>query len=252
MQVNCPNCGEKIAAENINIHKMVAVCSACDTVFPFDSPESKIKRRKVKQPQQLTLRDAENLHMSFRTNFRLGENEAFIGSAVGSGFLTFFTLLMTNEYLTDGLTPLLPLGFGLAALVMYYAVALIVFNKTYIKMDENKISVSRKPLPNILAQDHEVNLSGVVKIVCEETKKSKKEAYDVPRYRVLAETVDGSQKMIVNDVIEDYAYFIAQRLEERLHADSDFDMSHLEDIEADSEGQQNIHNLAQNSIEASS
>lgn len=235
MQVNCPNCGEKIAAENINIHKMIAVCSACDTVFPFDSPESKTKRRKVKQPQHLALRDADNLHMSFRTNFRLGENEAFVGTFIGSAFLTFFTLLMTNEMLTDGMSPLLPLGFGLAALFMYYAVALIIFNKTHIEMDENKITVSRKPLPSFLAQDNVVNLFGVVKIVCEETKKSKKEDYDMPRYRVLAETADGSQKLIVNDVIEDYAYFIAQRLEERLHTDADFDVSHLEDIEADSE-----------------
>ena len=87
MQVICPNCGEKVTAENINIQKMTAVCAACDTVFPFDLPEVKIKRRKVKLPTKLTLRDTETLQMEFWTNFRLDRNEPFL--AANSGFEPF-------------------------------------------------------------------------------------------------------------------------------------------------------------------
>ena len=66
MQVNCPNCGEKLPAENINIQKMTAVCPACDTVFSFDLPADKAKRRKVKQPAKLNLRDDnDRLQMEF-------------------------------------------------------------------------------------------------------------------------------------------------------------------------------------------
>ena len=53
---------------------------------------------------------------------------------------------------------------------------------------------------------------------------NREEEYDMPRYRVWAETADGSRKMIVNDVIEDYAYFVVQRLEERLHSETEYDV----------------------------
>jgi len=46
---------------------------------------------------------------------------------------------------------------------------------------------------------------------------------------VWAETGDGSRRVIVNDVIEDYAVYIAQRLDERLQASLDPDTSRLED-----------------------
>ncbi len=107
--------------------------------------------------------------------------------------------------------------------------ALTVFNKTHIKMDEESIAVKRRPLPNPLNQGHEVSLAGVTAIKYEETAISKKEAYDTPRYIVWADTEDGSRRTIVNDVIEDYAVYIAQHLEERLQADADLDTSRLED-----------------------
>src|SRR5438477_9183094 len=92
MQVTCPNCGEKVAAENINIQKMTAVCAACDTVFPFDLPEAKAKRRKVKQPAHLDLLDIETLQMEFWTNFRLDRSQAFLYSMVGGVIMTFVAL----------------------------------------------------------------------------------------------------------------------------------------------------------------
>ncbi len=226
MQVNCPSCGEKVTAEHINIQKMTAVCAACDTVFPFDLPEAKAKRRKIKQPARLTLRDAELLHMDF-SNFRLARSEAYLFSAFGGVMLFIVFLLLTKA----GVPLILPLFFLLIASALFYWVAQIVVNKTHIVMDEDTIKVTRKPIPNLLNQGHEVSLAGVAAIKCEETDISKKEAYDMPHYRVWAETTDGSRRTIVNDVTEDYAVFIAQRLEERLHMDADLDVSRLEDGE---------------------
>ena len=76
-------------------------------------------------------------------------------------------------------------------------------------------------------------LHSVTSIKCEETAISKKEAYDTPRYRVWAETSDGNRRTIVNDVTEDYAYFISQQLDERLQLDFDQDTSRLRDVEPD-------------------
>ena len=136
MHVNCPNCGEKVTAENINIQKMTAVCGACDTVFRFDLPEAKAKRRKAKQPARIVLRDAETLQMEFRTNFRLDRNEAFISSIFGITSLTLIALLLFGQQKSPFF---LPFAFLLGALGFFYWLMLIVFNKTHIEMDENAI-----------------------------------------------------------------------------------------------------------------
>ncbi len=240
MQVTCPNCGAKVTADHINIQKMTAVCAACDTVFPFDLPEAKAKakRRKVKQPAQLILRDADTLEMAFSTNFRLDRNGEFLASAMGSLAFLLISLLLFN----DGDSPFILTGAFLAvALTLFYVVALTILNKTHIKMDEDTITVKRRPLPNPLNQGHEVSLAGVTAIKYEETALSKKEAYDTPRYQVFAETEDGSRRNIVNDVTEDYAVFIAQHLQERFQMEADLDVSHLEDDADPLEGQDDLH-----------
>jgi len=230
MQLTCPECGEAIMSENINAQEMFAVCSVCNTVFPFDLPETKAKRRKVKKPRQLMLRDAQTLHMAFRTNFRLDRDEAFISSGVMSLVFTLVTLVFTNEYLIGDRSLLMPLIFGALVFVFYYVLALLLYNKTHIDMDADSIQVSRQPLPT-LNRTQNINLSGVVAIHCEETPISIKEGYDTPRYRVWAELAGGSCKTIVTDVIDDYGFFIAQRLQERLHHDTHLDVSRLEDFE---------------------
>jgi hypothetical protein len=244
MQLTCPNCAQEIPAENINIQKMAAVCPACNTVFPFDMPDTKAKRRKVKQPRHLVLRDAETLSMTYRTNFRLDKDQAFVSNGTMSLVFTFITLLLANEFATGEVPVLLPLTFAVATLYTFYALALRIYNATHIEMDEDTIMVSRQPLPRILARTEEVDLSGVVAIKCEETPKSIKESYDTPRFNVYAEMADGRHKIIVTDVIEDYGFFIAQRLEERLDTDDDVDVSRLEDREPNTTNEQYVNGSA--------
>lgn len=238
MQVTCPNCGEKVTAENINIQKMTAVCAACDTVFSFDLPEAKkAKRRKTKQPTNLTLHDNDTLQMAFWTNFRLDRNESFISSGIGGVLITVVALLLIGEPDSPAILTATFLAIGLALL---YRLALTVVNKTHIEMDEDAIKVTRQPIPNPFNQGYEVPLAGVTAIKYEETAASKKEAYDTPRYHIWAEVEDGSRRTIVNDVTEAYAVFIAQRLEERLQSDGELDVSHLEDDENRSDNQVDI------------
>ena len=62
--------------------------------------------------------------------------------------------------------------------------------------------------------------------------------------------VDGRQKLIVNNVIEEYAYFIAQRLDERLHADAEPDVSRLEEVEHLTEHDEEAYRLTEMKGEA--
>jgi hypothetical protein len=228
MQLICPHCGKPVAAENINIQRMAAVCPSCHTVFQFDPSvsDSKTKRRKIKQPKQITSSESDNqLTIAFRTNFRLDQNEAFLATAGFSGLFTFMTILVASQ--SDA--TIVTLGFGLFTLMLYYLLALVAFNKTHIEISDEEISVSRKPLPNLLTQPNTISLSEIEIVRYEETAASKKEGYDTPRYNVWAERVDGNRKLIVSDVIEDYAVFISQRLNEELDLDSEPDVSRLSD-----------------------
>ena len=69
-QLSCPNCGESIPPDKINIQQTLALCPACGTVFNFGddlSPKlAKVKRRKAKQPDQITVtEDDTRLEMRF-------------------------------------------------------------------------------------------------------------------------------------------------------------------------------------------
>lgn len=225
MQLICPSCGEPIKAEKINVQDRIAVCSACDNVFQFELPEKKAKRRKVHQPDKLILiEDDHILHMAYRTNFRLDANEAFLTSIFGTLFLAAMAVISSSELASGESTFIIPIMFAMISAVLAYRVGLVTYNKTHITMDDQWIRATRKPLPSLFNADVEVSLSDVTAITCDETPISKKEGYDTPRFNVWAERVDGSRRVIVTDVIENYGMFIAQRLNEHLNSLEDAEM----------------------------
>ncbi|MCB9454300.1 MAG: hypothetical protein H6672_22935 [Anaerolineaceae bacterium] len=234
MQLTCPNCGSKIASAHINIQQMVAVCPQCDMVFRFDLPAPKIKRRKVKPPKNLTLAETDyDLHLAFRTNFRLDKNENFTGIALFSVVFTFLSAIFIS--MASEIHPLIPLGFGLATLFGYYSLALTAYNKTHIDATDDTITVSRRPIPNPLTAPTTIDLAGVERIHYEETAISQKEGYDTPRYGVWALMEDRSRRLIVNDVTVDYAAFVAQCLNERLTLYANPDIDRLTDADGEVE-----------------
>ena len=218
MQLTCPNCGAKISSKGINIQRMVAVCLTCDSVFQFDPSDTRIKRRKVKQPQHLNLDETDGqVKIAFRTNFRVDKDRSLLSGALLSAVTTFVTAALFAKYLVNSESIFMVAGFGLATLMCYYWLALVAFNKTHIVISDEKIKVSRNPLPNILTRANTISLSGIENIRYEETAASKKEGYDTPRYHIWGETVDGRRSFIVGDVVESYAVFISQRLNEFLN-----------------------------------
>jgi hypothetical protein len=232
MQLICPHCGAPVSAENINIQRMAAVCAACDTVFQFDPAEPRHKRRKIKQPRDIQSAETDaGLRIAFRTNFRLDRNEGFLAAAIMSFVFTFITAMMIAASRAKPEITLFILGFGLVTLFFYYTLGLVAYNKTIIEVDDEQISISRKPLPNLLSQPQTISLAGVEKIRYEETAASRKEDYDIPRYHVWADMVEGKRKPIVTDVIEDYAVFVSQRLNEYLDLDTAPDTTRLQDEE---------------------
>ena len=226
MQLACPQCGQPVPTDHINIQQMVAACPACGDVFQFTLAQPKLKRRKARRPRHLQVREAEGLHIAYRTLFRLDKDEDFIASVISSAVFTLVTLFMTGVYLAGEIFFTLPLILGLVTLLMYYWLGLIVLNKTHIDMGSASIKVSRQPLPHI-GQTREIDLFDVISVSTEETIASRQKAYDTPRYHVWANRSDNGRKIIVSDVTEDYAYFIVQKLDEYLQRADDVDTSRL-------------------------
>lgn len=243
MQIQCPNCGTKVSAENINIQEKIAVCPNCDTVFQFELGEAKAKRRKLKQPKDLILRDEETLNMQFRTNFRLDRDESF----VSGGLLALLSIIMGIVLLnasSDNIPAFLSPLFGLGTIYSTYIMALVAYNHTELEMDDEVIRVSRKPIPSLRSKPQEIQLSGIESFYAEETPRSIKESFDTQRYHVWAKYIDGSRRIVLQDLVEDYAFFIAQVLESRLHDAEAYDVTRLEDGEL-LEGELELGNEAQ-------
>ncbi|HEX2622737.1 MAG TPA: hypothetical protein VHL11_21410 [Phototrophicaceae bacterium] len=243
MQLICPHCGKPVLSDNINIQRMAAVCPNCHSVFQFDPADTntRIRHRKIKQPEQLQLTSDETdgqLKLAFRTNFRLDKSVDFLASAGLSILFTFMLLLTLGKYTISGSreAALVSLMFGTLTVFLYYSLALVAYNKTHIEISDEQIKVSRQPLPT-LSGTNTVSLAGIERVYYEETPVSKKEAYDTPRYNVWAEVVDGNRRLIVGDLIEDYAVFVSQRLNEQLDQAVAPDVSNLLDDEWDGEAE---------------
>lgn len=120
---------------------------------------------------------------------------------------------------------------------------LIAYNRTQIEMTDDAIRVQRVPLVNPLNRPQNIDLHGVEHITYEETAASVENQYDLPRFHIWAITVNGGRKRIATDLIEEYAVFISQRLNERLHAIADIDTNRL--VEADDDAAEDAVSLSE-------
>ncbi len=194
---------------------MAALCAACGSVFEIVIPRAKAKRRKVERPPALRLLSDEPLHLAFRTNFRLDKNENFQASASMGGVFSLVALLMTGLYLEGDLPVFLPLIFAALACVALYSLATIVYNTTQIRLDSEAIHIARGPLPSF-TRPRQISLEGVDSFSADETAASQREGYDTPRYHIRAHYADGARRLVIGDLTEDYAEYIAGQLNRRL------------------------------------
>ncbi|MCY4147562.1 MAG: hypothetical protein OXE95_12715 [Chloroflexi bacterium] len=232
MQPVCPQCHQPVEAEQINIQQMVALCLACDSVFELRTGLQRRKARKTQRPPGLQLHDDDPLIFKFRTNFRLEKNENFVNSAVLSLVFSLLTTLMVGLSLEGEAPIFLAMLFAILAVGAFYWLASIVWNATEIAAADSSLMVSRRPLP-VPASKRVLDLSSVDAIYAEETAASRQDSYDTPRFHVWASETVGRRKLVVADLTEDYATYIASRLDAWLRADDDRSADRLSLDEAD-------------------
>ena len=219
MQLTCPECESGIAAEDINIQRLMALCHNCDSIFSFGNKPTKAKRRHYEQPKHLRMTNGKQLRMAFRTNFRLDKDENFQAGSAMSIVFSFITLVMLAIGAAEGIPFFLPLIFAALALVALYSVAVMAWNRTVVKMDEARLHIARLPLPSF-GKSIALPLDDIVSFACEETKASHDEGFDTPRFHVYANLSSGRRRVVLADLVEDYGFFVTGRLSEWLNGTS--------------------------------
>jgi hypothetical protein len=237
MALNCPNCGASIPALDINIHEMAAVCAACGHVFYFkgELPTRKAKPRKVKHPQQVRIKENdEQLDLSFGSVNWKQPNPLLI-------MLSIFAVVFSLVYVagindptveTEGL-------FFLTLLVssLWYVVATMLALRTRISMGTDALIRSiRSPFLLSLSLDEKtLQWDDISQVFCEETEQSK-QAESLDRYyHVYLLFADGRRSVFLRSIPQDYAFYVAQLIEERLQPGEDAVILTGNEFEDDSE-----------------
>lgn len=218
MELKCPNCGEVILAENINIQEMVALCGACHHVFEFrrSTVARKAKRRIPRQPERVHLHVDEGfLELSYQ--FVLGSGPMF-GLVMATVGVVVSTLLIINAYATGEPTSLL-FFLGAMTLICTYLFATLVTTTTTISMDDKDLNVSSGPLPFPIRDDKTLGIAEIARITFEETRESNSPL--PPSYNVYAELLDGARISVVTSLPRLHAHYIARVLDDHLQEEKE-------------------------------
>ena len=228
MRLMCPECNADIAAHNINVQKMVAVCGDCDAVFRFTVDAAKRKRRKVKQPPHIQMAESpERMVLRFQRVYNQDERGLLWGDSVFALLLPVLLLVALRAS-----APILVV-FMIAAWMAaaWYVQAALRFNQTTITRDADRLAVGYGPLPWFTgAPNLSLESQSVTEIICEQTTESRESASSTRFYHVRARRVDGDTVTILQAMPEDYAFFIAQELNTVVGDDLQATITHLQNV----------------------
>lgn len=186
LQLSCPNCRTEIQAADINVANTLAKCVSCNTIFDF-SPILKTpshKKEEVLLPPGIE---------AYSTNYELDIELNWRKTSKALGFFLFFTLFWNGIVSIFVVTALLTGSFGMLAAIsihlligigLLYYVLSVLFNTTYIIVNQREVSIEHRPLrspfyPNRYLRAREVEQIFVEKYVAGKTNGNPNYAYAV-------------------------------------------------------------------------
>lgn len=216
MKLQCPHCGEPIAASNINIQEMVAVCDACNQVFEFSRDVVGRKRKAVLplQPARLKLEEDDGeLVLAYSRVFGSGPLLGTVMSFVGGIVFMVMALGMAREAAPSGIIALTLL----LSTLMWYVFAFAMTTTTRIMAADHDVTITSGPLPFPIKDDKRVSLREIQRVFMEQTFEAM--SGGVPANHVYAELRDGSRVRLLSSLPHDYAYYIAQVINEHVQTE---------------------------------
>ncbi len=147
IQLECPNCGAAIRAEDININQLVAKCNQCHTLFGFDTMLKQVERHRAEVPLPPGIEALSYLsELDIQISWRKTSN---------AGFFIFFTIFWNAvlvPFIIIALTQgewIILLFISLHLLVglslLYYTLS-VLFNTTYIRVNHQEVVIEHRPL----------------------------------------------------------------------------------------------------------
>lgn len=229
MQIPCPNCGQTIQSQDMNLDNMVAKCRSCHALLnlpsrivasaaPITSKSAAPLRPKHSKPPRFEVEEDESAH-TFRIAYRW-LNAGFI-------FLCFFTLswliftavmwtfailiLFKIEHPASKFFPLILCIPTFIGIFLVYMAAAGLVNRTEIMVSPDGLRVNNGPLPwygNI-----QYDVLDIAQFYCvEQIQHSRHHVHY--RYHLNALTKDGKKLPVLRHLNEkDHALFIEQELE---------------------------------------
>ena len=146
IQICCPNCGQKVASDDINIAKAIAKCGACDTVFSFEKDLKDLRHRpEIFMPEGIEMmefRSELDITYAWRKVKPIHPFEVIFGIFWNAIVLPFaFFAIASGEYFM-----LLALSLHLTVgLVFLYNIITKLFNHTYITVDDYNLAIEHGP-----------------------------------------------------------------------------------------------------------
>jgi hypothetical protein len=222
-QLNCPNCGQLIEAESINLENLVAVCAACNHVFNF---------AELVQPATPQIR-SDGVHIELPRGFevRRGMNELLIdvkwrNTRGGKGFFTLFAIVW-NLFLIPFVT--MAISTGELQILLFLSLHLIVgisfliytlglwLNTTLITVSRKGIDVRHQPIPIPFNPKRQLTASDIQQLYVEEYVPSKTNGRPDITYAVRYKTQQGEDERLVKGFRNaNHALYIEQEVEKFL------------------------------------
>jgi hypothetical protein len=151
MQISCKQCGAEVLADDINLDRLIAKCSACNAVFNFaDQIEGTdhhqpLKKLDVPLPKGIKV---DNLGHSLQIE-RQWYGPKYIFLAIFALFWNGFMVVWFSIAFINGLWPMALFGtlHGAVGLGLIYGVVAGVLNTTVIDVGLGDLTIKHGPVP---------------------------------------------------------------------------------------------------------
>ncbi|MEM1121245.1 MAG: hypothetical protein AAGJ18_12410 [Bacteroidota bacterium] len=224
MRLHCPECRQKIYADDINIVQTIAKCKSCNNIFEFTEQLANAglpvpHRRKPEIfniPPGIDVLKLMN-ELEIKVTWRRAAKYFSPFIALFWNLFVFFHFMVV--YAFSGLSPMfifyLPF-FLIGFFLIYQSIGLLI-NKTYITVDAQRILVEHKPITFLLAKDQYYPSKDIAQVFVRRHEVGKKNGHPVHAWAVDIKTKSGETICLLKELHAlEYAQFIEQEIEQHL------------------------------------
>ena len=217
MKLDCPSCGRRIMAEDINIHDGIAKCRECNEVFEFanilettSTRDESYHKPLVDKPEKIKVERSGMVLTITRRWFAWSILPLLFFCVAWDSFLVFWyhIALTQNAPLIMIVFPIAHVAVGVG---LTYTVLASFLNSTLIRIDHREIVIQHGPLP--WPGNRVIAINDVEQLFCQEKKSSK----GISQYSLCAILKGGKRKELLPGLeTPQQARFIEQQIEDFL------------------------------------